>query len=239
MIKKLLVGSFLSFAAIANAQNSITSTSTVAGTATTYTFNLVAGAGGETWNAVSAYVVPGSTLPAFTANASPANVANVDVFLNGSNTETAAYLRNFGSELKIDIEQALPQGTAIKVVIKNVMNPSAAASNQPASIAFQNGNYSNLNNFSTAFNITSATLSTHEVNADSHKIQLYPNPSADFIRLSNFKANEVCSIYDLQGKLVLKQVYDQNKGVDITALSDGLYILKTAQHAYKFVKKSK
>jgi len=239
MIKKLLVGSLLAFAAIASAQNSITSSSTVAGTATTYTFNLVAGAGGQTWNAFSAYVVPGSTLPAFTANASPAAVANVDVFLNGSNTEAAAYLRNFGSELKIDIAQALPQGTTIKVVIKNVINPSAASSNQPASIAFQNSSYSNLNSFSTTFNITSATLSVTEPDTESTQVHLYPNPSADFIRLTHFNANEECAVYDLQGKLVLKQVYNQNKGLNISALSDGLYLLKTMQHTYKFVKSSK
>ncbi|NIF06684.1 T9SS type A sorting domain-containing protein [Chryseobacterium sp. Tr-659] len=235
MKQKLTTLLLLSYAVIFG-QNSITTTSTIAGATTTYTFNLTAGSGGQTWNAISAKVVPGSTLPSFSPNVSPASTSDIDVFLNGSTTETPGYLRNFGNgELKIDISQALSQGTTIKVIIKNVINPSAA-SNSAAKIAFQNSNYVDLNSFSNNFNITAGTLATSENTFSKNKTEIYPNPTTDFIRLTNLQSKVHYKINDLNGQLILAGEYN-NKDIDVRELPAGIYILTYDHQSIKFVKK--
>ncbi|WP_288447100.1 T9SS type A sorting domain-containing protein [uncultured Chryseobacterium sp.] len=217
-------------------QNSITTTSTIAGSTTMYTFNLTAGSGGQDWNAISAMVVPGSTLPNFTPNASPASTSDIDVFLNGSTTEATGYLRNFGNgELKIDIPQTLPQGTTIKVIIKNVINPSAA-NNLTAKIAFQNISYIDLNNFSNNFNITAGTLATSENTFSKNKIEIYPNPTSDFIRLTTHYSKGQYKINNLNGQLILAGEYN-NKDIDVRELPVGIYFLNFDNQSIKFLKK--
>ncbi|SHL97061.1 Por secretion system C-terminal sorting domain-containing protein [Chryseobacterium carnipullorum] len=237
MTKHLLSAILLCYSAFAFSQNSITSTSTAAGATTTYTFNLVAGSGGQTWNAISAVVVPGSTLPAFAGNASPSSVSNIDVFLNGSTTEANGYLRNFGNgELKIDINQAIPQGTTIKVVIKNVTNPSAPATNLTSKIAFQNSSYANLNSYSAPFNITSGTLSTVEHTSSDHKIVLYPNPTTDYIKITSVNSKEKYAIYSFSGQLVLSGEYTADKNIDVRSLPKGSYILTIRNQSIQLMK---
>ncbi|MGH1517890.1 T9SS type A sorting domain-containing protein [Chryseobacterium sp. JK1] len=235
-MKQKLTTILLLSSAIIFGQNSITTTSTTVGATTTYTFNLTAGPGGGTWNAISAKVVPGSTLPSFSANASPASTSDIDVFLNGSTTETPGYLRNFGNgELKIDISQALSQGTTIKVIIKNVINPSAA-NNATAKIAFQNSNYADLNSFSNNFNITAGTLNTSENTFSKNKTEIYPNPTTDFIRLTNLQSKVHYTINNLNGQLVLAGEYN-NRDIDVRQLPVGIYILNYDNQSIKFLKK--
>ena len=235
-MKQKLSAILLLSSAIIFGQNSITTTSTSVGATTTYTFNLTAGSGGETWNAVSAYVVQGSTLPFFPPNASPASTSDIDVFLNGSTTEATGYLRNLGNgEVKIDIPQAVPQGTTIKVIIKNVINPSTSG-NLPAKIAFQNSNYVDLNSFSNNFNITAGTLATSENTFSKNKTEVYPNPTTDFIRLTNLQSKVHYKINNLNGQLILAGEYD-NKGIDVRELPAGIYILNYDQQSIKFLKK--
>lgn len=235
MTKNLLYLFSFCLSIIVFGQNSITTTSTLTGASTTYTFNLTAGPGGVTWNAVSALVVPGSTLPAFAGNADPSTVANVDVFLNGSSTEAPSYIRNFGNELKIDFASAIAQGTTIKVVIKNVINPSTPANNLMAKIAFQDSGYVDLNSFSTTFNISN-TLSTND-SPTAKQIVLYPNPATDYLKLSTFNEKESFKIYNQGGQIVLSGTYTPHQSICIQSLPRGSYILRINDSSYSFIKK--
>jgi hypothetical protein len=70
---------------------------------------------------------------------------------------------------------------------------------------------------------------------------LYPNPANDALMISNIPQNSSVSIYDLQGRLMLKTMAASgNPTIDVGALSRGVYILKisntNAESVLKFVK---
>jgi len=74
------------------------------------------------------------------------------------------------------------------------------------------------------------TTEIFEPNSNNN-FSIYPNPSNDNIIIENisFKngIDEIISIYNVQGQMVLKQTLSQTKTeVDISKISKGLYILK-------------
>ena len=82
------------------------------------------------------------------------------------------------------------------------------------------------------------SLGTHEVKLPKN-ITCYPNPAEDFIKF-NITGN--IKIYSLEGKLVLsKDNVDGNKGIDVSTLIKGNYILtienKEGKFSSKFIKK--
>ncbi|MDP9956423.1 surface protein [Epilithonimonas hungarica] len=72
-------------------------------------------------------------------------------------------------------------------------------------------------------------LATNEL--QSKKIQIYPNPAKDFILIDNLKNNTEVEIYDIQGKLVKKEKYN-NSPISLKNLSQGIYILKIPTENY-------
>ena len=59
------------------------------------------------------------------------------------------------------------------------------------------------------------------------KIEVFPNPAQNNITVENTSNDEMLSIYNMQGQLVLKQVLNGTKeDIDISALSEGMYIVK-------------
>ncbi len=67
-------------------------------------------------------------------------------------------------------------------------------------------------------------------------VTIYPNPSSNFIKIKNID-NTTITIYDLLGKKVLEIVnYKNNQEIDISKLTNGLYIIKANKEILKFLK---
>ena len=83
--------------------------------------------------------------------------------------------------------------------------------------------------------------SNHPVSIDpvstADGFSLYPNPAAHTINVTTPQATAV-NIYDMTGRIVLSlQARAGNNTLDISALPQGVYFLKTASHTAKLVKK--
>lgn len=131
-MRKILPVLFLLFAsslaiAIGPPPNSITSTSSVAGSSSQYTYELYTSVDGGVWNFIDVYYPSGTSIPYFPGNAQPSSVSTIDVFLNGSATEASGYLRELGGYIRVDFAASLPSGTRITVILKSVTTPTTAA----------------------------------------------------------------------------------------------------------------
>lgn len=66
---------------------------------------------------------------------------------------------------------------------------------------------------------------------------VYPNPARDFIKIANnSQENQILSIYSIDGRMLVKQNYSANEGIDISSLKEGLYIVKLNGQTFKFSK---
>ena len=72
-------------------------------------------------------------------------------------------------------------------------------------------------------------LSTDEF--QTKRIQVYPNPAKDFIFINNSQKGKDVEIYDMQGKMVKRQKYNNNQ-ISLKNLSKGIYILKIPSEKY-------
>lgn len=81
--------------------------------------------------------------------------------------------------------------------------------------------------------VTTGTLSTKDVSITS--VSVYPNPSNNTISISGNNEIKSISVFNVLGKRVLSS--SSYKNIDISQLSNGLYILKTDKGATsKFIK---
>lgn len=82
-------------------------------------------------------------------------------------------------------------------------------------------------------------LSTSEISQDK-KVHIYPNPTSDFLHVSTTENIKSLEVYDLLGKLVLKDTSGKNQ-ISVSFLNTGTYIIKvnTNHSAFttKFTKK--
>lgn len=77
------------------------------------------------------------------------------------------------------------------------------------------------------------TTAINDVN--SKTISISPNPSSDFITLGGNSG--LIRIYDIKGSLVLSHNATANERIDISSLTNGIYVLKTDNQNIKLVKK--
>ena len=71
------------------------------------------------------------------------------------------------------------------------------------------------------------------VEISSETLSVYPNPATDILYLDGVD-NEMVSIYDAMGRLVMQQVYNGN--LDVSTLATGVYAVKTGKGIVKFIK---
>jgi len=73
---------------------------------------------------------------------------------------------------------------------------------------------------------------------DEAEITVYPNPASDVIYMKNApETSTIVSIYRIDGALILqKQISSQNKAINISELTSGLYVIKIDNQALKFIK---
>lgn len=73
---------------------------------------------------------------------------------------------------------------------------------------------------------SSSTLSTSDFENSNNSIKLFPNPSSDFISVSNLKSTESYLIINQIGQKVKKGILSNNEQIDIRHFANGLYFLK-------------
>ncbi|MDO6759534.1 polysaccharide lyase family 7 protein [Tamlana sp. 2_MG-2023] len=74
-------------------------------------------------------------------------------------------------------------------------------------------------------NADCSTLSTEHEITNQEVFSLHPNPASTIVKWNNFKDFETVTIYNLMGKIILKQVV-QGNSIDVSSLNSGLYIFK-------------
>ncbi|ALJ06325.1 hypothetical protein APS56_14790 [Pseudalgibacter alginicilyticus] len=83
-----------------------------------------------------------------------------------------------------------------------------------------------------------STLNTEIYNVKKNSILLSPNPSSDFIKISNLTKKEDYKIYNIIGAEIKKGPISNNQKLDISKLSKGIYVIKFENgNALKFIKK--
>ena len=113
-------------------------------------------------------------------------------------------------------------------------------------ITFGNGNLMLTYTTGTVDNVTTSTIrkmvfssitGIGQPEAYDTGMLAYPNPGNDFIALKNIPSgiHEVM-IYSVCGTLVLKSGYPGNGRIDISGLTNGIYIIKAGHQAFKFTK---
>ncbi|GAA4167001.1 hypothetical protein GCM10022217_41630 [Chryseobacterium ginsenosidimutans] len=85
-----------------------------------------------------------------------------------------------------------------------------------------------------------SSLATSDVKTDNSKIQIFPNPVAEVIRISGINNGQSIQIYNMAGQLVKSEAFDQK--INVSELYSGVYLLKIntknfQTHEFKFVKK--
>jgi hypothetical protein len=84
---------------------------------------------------------------------------------------------------------------------------------------------------------TDEVLSTQNVGLNKNNLQLYPNPSTDYIRIKSEAKSLDVKIYSLEGKLVVSGTYKSDEDINISKLNAGVYLVQANGVTIKFIKK--
>ena len=91
-------------------------------------------------------------------------------------------------------------------------------------------------------NLSSTPALVQEIN-DSEVINIYPQPAIDNLNIDIKLSNNYVSrldLYDIQGKLLLSTVVDQNSNninLDVSGLNSGIYFVKLQSKNNLYTKK--
>lgn len=102
-------------------------------------------------------------------------------------------------------------------------------------------NNGTLNNFSltglTSNWLSDATLAISSFNSINSSIQIFPNPSSDFIQIASLNKTENYKIYNVLGTLIKTGSIENQMKINIQTLTNGMYFLKLdSGKAFKFFK---
>ncbi len=75
---------------------------------------------------------------------------------------------------------------------------------------------------------------TDVANDDDNKYFIYPSPSNDYIYINDLESGSEYSIYDINGKLIITNIY--NNVIDLKNYTSGQYFIKFNEITMKFVK---
>ncbi len=94
--------------------------------------------------------------------------------------------------------------------------------NRPTDITFD-GNIMYFLDLNSISKVAISTLNIDEFAQD--KIQLYPNPTKDYLKVSNLKDDIEFTIYDLNGKNLKQGIVSPNEQINISDLNVGIYFI--------------
>lgn len=84
----------------------------------------------------------------------------------------------------------------------------------------------------------STVLSTQEIGAGKDQIRLYPNPAADFIRVTSDKKEALkVKIFSAGGRLMLNGTFQSGEDIDISNFGAGFYLVQINTTTLKLIKK--
>ena len=84
---------------------------------------------------------------------------------------------------------------------------------------------------------TDEVLATQNVGLNKNNLQLYPNPSTDYIRIKSKAKSLDVKIYNLEGKLVVSGNYISDEDINVSKLNAGVYLVQANGVTLKFIKK--
>ena len=84
---------------------------------------------------------------------------------------------------------------------------------------------------------TDEVLATHNVGLNKSNLQLYPNPSTDYIRIKSEAKSLDVKIYNLEGKLLVSGTYKSDEDINASKLNAGIYLVQANGVTLKFIKK--
>ena len=85
--------------------------------------------------------------------------------------------------------------------------------------------------------LTESTLGISGIELSSDTLNLYPNPSRNFIQISGLKKLENYSIFSLLGTEISKGTISDKESIDTQNLNNGVYLLKFNNgNTLKFIK---
>ena len=84
---------------------------------------------------------------------------------------------------------------------------------------------------------TDEVLATQNVGLNKSNLQLYPNPSTDYIRIKSETKSLDVKIYSLEGKLVVSGTYKSDEDINVSKLNAGIYLVQANGVTIKFIKK--
>jgi len=65
---------------------------------------------------------------------------------------------------------------------------------------------------------------------------LYPNPSSDYIEISNLDEAREYKIYNLSGQYVSGGTIERGQKIDVRGLNEGVYFIQLENNTAKFIK---
>lgn len=158
-----------------------------------------------------------------------------------SQSHPSITINNIGDPIRINITNtlALTQNNqyTFEFTVDNAMNVLADFSGgYTGGSAFQDGVEFATINFIFEVSISNSTLSLDDF-VKNKNIQLFPNPSSDFIIISNLEKIETFSILNTLGQEVVKGKIINDEKIDISNFKNGLYFLRFENgNTIKFIK---
>lgn len=130
--------------------------------------------------------------------------------------------------IQIDLTNSTP---VISDLVTNINNPTGL---------FLNGNdlYISVYGDNKIVKFSSTTLGTEEYSSGGQKFKVFPNPSTEYIQVSNLTTNKNYKIYSILGAEIKSGYISNNDMIDIKNLTTGAYFLKLENvNLIKFLKK--
>ncbi|MDC1226196.1 T9SS type A sorting domain-containing protein [Algibacter sp.] len=154
-----------------------------------------------------------------------------DTFSVGGNNGTILQLSTGGASTGITISS----GSTIEIIVSNLMTNPSTADSYTFNWKTAESSGTATENFSAT--IDYSTLSTEDLTLNSKNINIYPNPSSDFIQISGLTKTEKYILYNTIGTTINSGNISENEKIDIKNLTNGLYFLKFENgNTLKFLK---
>jgi hypothetical protein len=77
-------------------------------------------------------------------------------------------------------------------------------------------------------------LSIDEYNLNT--VKLFPNPTSDYVSISNVSLKKDYTIYDITGRQIQQDTYQPSSKIDISNFTNGTYILMIDGQSKKIIK---
>ena len=166
-----------------------------------------------------------------------------DAPYNGIIKGNYLYLNHDGTPGKITrLDLTLPTPSPELVVNGFTFGPNNAYVNE---MDFDSGNtiyafgdyYDGTNITYLLYKADLSTLGINDNSFEGKQIKIYPNPTADYLEISNLKTNTNYSVYSVDGKLALTGKTISGEKINISKLNAGIYFLNLKDgNNFKFIK---